>query len=57
VSLEAAANWEDKAARTRAIAERTTDPAAIEVLLEIVAYYDLLARYARADEALPPLSY
>src|ERR1700722_14545780 len=46
--------WEEKAARARSIAEHVTDPVAITVLTEIAAYYELLARYARADEALPP---
>ena len=50
----AAEQWEEKAARARSIAEHVTDPAAITVLTEIAAYYELLASYARADEALPP---
>jgi hypothetical protein len=46
--------WEEKAARARSIAEHVADPAAITVSMEIAAYYELLASYARADEALPP---
>jgi hypothetical protein len=49
--------WEEKAARARSISEHVTDEAAITALTEIAAYYELLASYARADEALPPRGY
>jgi hypothetical protein len=55
VPLERAADWDAKAARARETAKRLTDPNAIDAMLGIVWHYDLLANYARADAAVPPL--
>ena len=52
--LESAEDWDAKAARAREIAKLLTDPNAIDVMLRIAWYYDLLANYARADGATPP---
>ena len=54
--LESAEDWDAKDARAREIAKRLTDPNAIDAMLGIAWYYDLLANYARADAAVPPLA-
>src|ERR1700733_4570889 len=47
VPLESAEDCDAKAARARAIAERLTDPDAINTMLRIAWYYDWRAAYAR----------
>jgi hypothetical protein len=56
VPLESAEDCDAKAARARAIAERLTDPDAINTMLRIAWYYDWIAAYARADAATPALA-
>jgi hypothetical protein len=55
VLLQSAEDWDAKAARAREIVKRLTDPNAIDAMLGIAWYYDLLANYARADAEVPSL--
>ena len=54
--MESAEDCDAKAACARKIAKRLTDPNAIDTMLRIAWYYDLMADYARADAATPPFT-